>query len=66
MTVQAKGSSEAPFSPERGQESQALRRRARLRRRLGRIPTHLLVILAARAIGFPFYYMISTSLKTVS
>jgi ABC-type glycerol-3-phosphate transport system permease component len=66
MTVQAKGSSEAPFSPERGQESQALRRRARLRRRLGRIPTHLLVILAALAIGFPFYYMISTSLKTVS
>jgi multiple sugar transport system permease protein/sn-glycerol 3-phosphate transport system permease protein len=33
---------------------------------MGRVFIHLLVIVAAAAIGFPFYYMISTSLKSVA
>lgn len=51
---------------ERDREAARSRRRYRLRRGLGRAVVHLVVIGAALAIGFPFYYMVSTSLKTVS
>jgi ABC-type glycerol-3-phosphate transport system permease component len=53
------------LSPEQRRGYAAATRQYRLRRGLERVAVHLLVVVAAVAIGFPFYYMISTSLKTV-
>jgi ABC-type glycerol-3-phosphate transport system permease component len=65
MAVGAHQSRDAARALDRRREFVAARRRYRLRRIAGRVAVHLLVIAAAGAIGFPFYYMISTSLKTV-
>ena len=66
MTVQTKGAAGSAFQSDRKQSKPASTRWIRWRRGLGRVAVHLLVIVSVLAIGFPFYYMISTSLKTVS
>ncbi len=39
---------------------------ARTRRRVQHLFTHILVLVAAVAVGFPFVYMVLTSLKSIS
>lgn len=66
MSLQTKQSPITPNPITRREGHLSFGGRHRLRRNLGNIATHILVVLAAIAIGFPFYYMISTSLKTVA
>jgi ABC-type glycerol-3-phosphate transport system permease component len=66
MTAQTEGSSTRSFPSQRRPGGVAGSQHYRLRRRLVSVAVHVLVIVAAVAIGFPFLYMISTSLKTVA
>ena len=66
MTVQTKGVAGDTFPSDRKEGRSASTRRIRWRRGMGRVAVHMLVIVTVLAIGFPFYYMVSTSLKTVS